>query len=220
MGGGQLARIRHAEAQAAGRRLGIAEYQVMSNHDGELLPTLELRWQTVRAIRQWDAAVVLSPRPNDYHPDHRYTAVLVQDAAFLVVVPNIVPDVAPLRKNPIFLYFEDEFQDPAPFRPDVGVDIDDVWDTKVDGLDAHASQMYDWLPWVEGNADQVPSGAAARRQWLSQTRAARISPAIRAALEQRYGAEHGRKIEHAEAFQLCEFGRRASVEDLRGLFPK
>jgi LmbE family N-acetylglucosaminyl deacetylase len=220
MGGGQLARIRYAEAQAAGRRLGIAEYQVMNNHDGELLPTLELRRQTIRAIRQWNADVVLSPRPNDYHPDHRYTAVLVQDAAFLVVVPNIVPDVAPLRKNPIFLYFEDEFQNPTPFRPDVAVDIDDVWDTKVDGLDAHASQMYDWLPWVEGNAGQVPSDAAARREWLSQTRAPRISPAVRTALEQRYSAGQGRKTEHAEAFQLCDYGRRASVEELRALFPK
>jgi LmbE family N-acetylglucosaminyl deacetylase len=185
-----------------------------------LLPTLELRWQTVRAIRQWNADLVLAPRPDDYHPDHRYTAVLVQDAAFLVVVPNVVPDVAPLHKNPLFLYFEDEFQNPAPFRPDVAVDIDDVWDTKVDGLDAHASQMYDWLPWVEGNADQVPSDAAARKQWLSQTRAPRISPAVRTALEQRYGAEQGRKTDHAEAFQVCDFGRRASVEELRALFPK
>jgi hypothetical protein len=144
----------------------------------------------------------------------------VQDAAFLVVVPNVVPDVAPLRQNPVFLYFEDQFQDPMPFRPDVAVDIDDVWDLKIAGLDAHASQFYDWLPWLEGNADQVPSDAAARRQWLSRTRAGRISPAVRAALEQRYGAERGRKTEHAEAFQLCEFGRQASVEELWELFPK
>lgn len=220
MGGGELARIRYAEAQTAGQRLGIAEYQVMNNHDGELLPTLELRWQTIRAIRQWNADLVLGPRSNDYHPDHRYTAVLVQDAAFLVVVPNVVPDVAPLRRNPIFLYFEDQFQDPMPFRPDVAVDIDDVWDLKIAGLDAHASQFYDWLPWLEGNADQVPNDAAARRQWLSRTRAGRISPAVRAALKQRYGAERSRKTEHAEAFQLCEFGRQASAEELRELFPQ
>jgi LmbE family N-acetylglucosaminyl deacetylase len=220
MDGGALAKVRYAEAQTAGKRLGIAEYQVMDNHDGALLPTLELRRQTIRAIRQWNADLVLAPRPSDYHPDHRYTAMLVQDAAFLVVVPKIVPDVAPLRRNPIFLYFEDDFQDPAPFRPDVAVDIDDVWDTKVDGLDAHASQFYDWLPWLEGNADQVPSDAAARRRWLSRTRAGKISPAVRAALERRYGTERGGKTEHAEAFQLCEFGRRASVVELCGLLPE
>ena len=204
VGGGELAGIRYGEAQTAARRLGIAEYQVLNNHDGELLATLELRRQTIRAIRQWRTDVVLGPRPNDYHPDHRYAAIAVQDAAFLVVVPNIVPDVRPLRKNPIFLYFEDGFQEPSPFRPDVAVDIDDVWDTKVGGLDAHASQFYDWLPWVEGNADQVPGDAAARRQWLSKTRAGRISPAVRAALDQRYGAVRAREVEHAEAFQLCE----------------
>jgi LmbE family N-acetylglucosaminyl deacetylase len=219
MDGGALAKVRYAEAQTAGKRLGIAEYEVMDNHDGELLATLELRRQTIRAIREWNADLVLAPRPNDYHPDHRYAGIVVQDAAFLVTVPKIVPDVAPLRRNPIFLYFEDSFQDPAPFRPDVAVDIDDVWEMKVGGLDAHASQFYDWLPWLEGNADQVPSDAAARRQWLSRTRAGKISPAVRDALERRYGAERGRKTEHAEAFQLCEFGRRASVEELRELLP-
>jgi hypothetical protein len=125
-----------------------------------------------------------------------------------------------LRRNPIFICFEDAFQEPAPFRPDVAVDLDDVWDTKVAGLDAHASQFYDWLPWVEGNADQVPADAAARREWLSQTRAGKISPAVRSALEQRYGSEPARLAKHAEAFQLCEFGRRASLEELGELFPR
>jgi len=220
MAGAQLARTRYAEAQAARERLGISEYQVMDNHDGELLPTLELRRQIIRAIRQWDADLVLGPRPNDYHPDHRYTAILVQDAAFLVVVPKVVPDTPPLRKHPVFLYFEDQFQSPAPFHPDVAVDIDDVWHTKIAGLDAHASQFYDWLPSIEGNAAQVPAGADARRQWLSQTRAATVSPAVRAALEQRYGAERAHCTRHSESFQLCEFGRRASVEELSELFPK
>ncbi len=219
-GGGALAKRRYAEAQESARRLGIAEYQVLDNHDGELMPTLEVRRQIIRAIRQWNADLVLAPRPNDYHPDHRYTGVLVQDAAYMVVVPNVVADTPALRRNPVFLYFEDNFQKPAPFRPDVAVSIDDVWETKINGLDAHVSQVYVWLPWVDGRLDQVPKDPVARKQWLTGARAGRIGPALRAALEKRYGAEQAGQIRHAEAFELCEYGRRPSLEELEKLFPK
>ena len=113
-GGGALARRRRAEAQEAGRRFGIAEYEVLDNHDGELEPTLAVRQQVIRRIRQWNADVVIAPRPNDYHPDHRYTGVLVQDTAYMVMVPNVCPDTPPLRKNPVFLYSQDHFQRPEP----------------------------------------------------------------------------------------------------------
>jgi len=220
MGGGQLARRRYAETQESARRLGIAEYEVMNNHDGELMPTLEVRRQIIRAIRQWNADIVLSPRPNDYHPDHRYTGILVQDAAYMVVVPNIVAEAPALRRNPIFLYYEDNFQKPTPFRPDVAVSIDDVWETKMNALDAHTSQMYEWLPWVAGNLDRVPKDPAARKKWLLESRSGRVSAVVRAALEKRYGAEQGQKIQHAEAFELCEYGRRAGLEELQKLFPR
>ena len=109
---------------------------MLDNHDGELLPTVEIRKQIIRAIRQWNADIVVAPRPNDYHPDHRYTGVLVQDAAYMVVVPNVVSDVPPLKKNPLFLYYFDLFQKPAPFRPDIVVSIDDVLEKKIAALDA------------------------------------------------------------------------------------
>jgi LmbE family N-acetylglucosaminyl deacetylase len=224
-GGGALARRRHAETQESARRLGISEYEVLDNHDGELLPTLDVRKQIIRAIRQWNADIVLAPRPNDYHPDHRYASMLVQDAAYLVMVPNIVPDVLSLRKNPVFLYYQDEFQKPAPFHPDVVVAIDDVWNTKIDALDAHVSQVYEWLPWIDGNLEKVPKDAAARKKWLaaicndSGDCTDRITPAVREALVQRYGAQ-AEQFTHAEAFELCEYGRRPSIEELRQMFPK
>jgi len=218
-GGGALARRRYAETQESAKRLGIAEYEVLNNHDGELLPTLEVRRQIIRAIRQWKADIVVAPRPNDYHPDHRYTGVLVEDAAYMVVVPNIVSDVPPLRRNPVFLYYEDGFQKPAPFHPDVTVAIDDVWDLKIAALDAQVSQMYEWLPWVDGKLADVPADPAARRQWLSRTRSGTISPAVRAALEKRYGAA-AQQVRHAESFELCEYGRRPALEELDRLFPK
>lgn len=220
-GGGDLAKRRFLETQESARRLGIAEYEVLDNHDGELTPNLEVRKQIIRAIRKWNADIVVAPRPNDYHPDHRYTGVLVQDAAYMVVVPNTVSDTPPLKKNPIFLYYSDGFQKPAPFRPDVVVSLDDIWDTKVHALDAHTSQVYEWLPWVEGAIDSVPRDPAERKKWLSTQRYRGVtSPAVRAALEERYGKEAGAKIRIAESFELCEYGRQPKLDELRALFPK
>jgi LmbE family N-acetylglucosaminyl deacetylase len=217
-GGGALAARRRAEAQSAGRRIGV-DYVVLDNHDGELLPTLDVRTQIIRQIRQWNADLVLAPRPNDYHPDHRYTGILVQDAAYMVVVPNIAPDTPALRKNPVFMYFEDGFQKPQPFRPDVAISIDDVIEKKLDMLDAHASQMYEWLPWVAGNLEIVPKDPAARRRWLFDTRTPQPTPAVRAALVKRYGADRGNGARHAEAFEICEYGARPDEAMLRRLFP-
>lgn len=218
-GGGMLAKRRRAEAMESARRLGI-EYEVLNNHDGELLPTLPVREQIIRQIRLWKADIVLAPRPNDYHPDHRYTGVLVQDAAYMVVVPNIVPDVPALRKNPVFLYFQDDFQRPNPFRPDVAISIDEVFNLKIDALDAHVSQVYEWLPWVDGKLEEVPKDTAMRKQWLADKwRKRPITPAVRAALVKWYGAEKGNQIRSAEAFEICEYGRRPSDDDIRALFP-
>jgi LmbE family N-acetylglucosaminyl deacetylase len=218
MGGGALAKRRRAEAEESGRRLGIT-YEVLDNHDGELLPTIPVREQIIRRIRQWNADIVLAPRPNDYHPDHRYTGVLVQDAAYMVVVPDVCPDTPPLRKNPVFLYYEDHFQKPSPFRPDVAIGIDDVFDLKVAALDAHVSQVYEWLPWVDGKLDTVPKDPAERKRWLAESPAGEITPVVRRALERWYGPERAAKIQHAEAFEVCEYGRQPSDEDLRRLFP-
>src|SRR5258708_11123891 len=182
MGGPVLAKRRLGEAKESARRLGI-EYEVLTNHDGELLPTLEVRKEIIRQIRRWNADIVLAPRPNDYHPDHRYTGVLVQDAAYMVVVPDGTPDTPPLRKNPVFLYYEDNFQRPNPFRPDIAVSLDDVIDKKVDALDSFVSQFYEWLPWVDGKLADVPKDAAERKAWLKRARADRqIGPAVRASL--------------------------------------
>ena len=217
-GGGALAARRRAEAREAGKRIGI-EYITLDNHDGELLPTLKPREDIIRQIRQWNADLVLAPRPNDYHPDHRYTGVLVQDAAYMVVVPNVTPDTPALRKNPVFMYFQDGFQRPNAFRPDVAVAIDDVIEKKVDMLDAHVSQFYEWLPWVAGNLETVPKGAAERREWLKKTRTPQPTAAVREALIKWYGGDKGKAARHAEAFEICEYGARPDEVMLRRLFP-
>lgn len=220
MGGEALAKRRRAEAEEAGRRLGIAEYEVLDNHDGELMNTLAVRRALQRRIRAWKADVVIAPRPYDYHPDHRYTGEMVQDAAYLTIVPNVTPDTPPLEKNPVFLYLSDGFEKPLPFQPDIAVGIDAVLDTKINALDAHTSQFYEWLPWTGGALDEVPEGAEARKAWLRQNWTAdALAPGVRAALEKWHGAEAAQQIEHAEAFEIGEYGHQPTDDEIRRLFP-
>src|SRR5438270_6452100 len=204
-GGKELADRRRAEAKEAGRRIGI-EYDVLDNHDGKLLPTLEVREQVIREIRQWKADIVIAPRPNDYHPDHRYTGVLVQDASYMVIVPNLVKDTPPLPHNPLFLYYSDRFTRPQAFRPDIVVSIDDVLEKKIDMLDAHVSQFYEWLPWTNGILDQVPKDVGQRKKWLaSGPMAARnATPEWREQLEKLYGPQAA-SAQHLEAFEVTEY---------------
>ena len=217
-GGGALAKRRLAEAKEAGKRLNV-EYDVLDNHDGELLPALNVRLQIIRKIREWNADIVIAPRPNDYHPDHRYTGVLVQDAAYMVAVPNVAPDVSPLKKNPVFLYFQDFFQRPNPFRPDIAIDITPVFEQKVHALDAHESQVYEWLPWIGGTLDKVPPNKDERKKWLAETRTVRITSEVRKTLEKWYGTERAARIKHAEAFEICEYGIQPNDADIQRLFP-
>ena len=192
---------------------------VTNGDAGELLPTLAVRLQIIKKIREWNADVVISPRPNDYHPDHRYTGVLVQDAAYMVAVPNVAPETPRLQKNPVFLYFQDHFQRPNPFRPDVAIDISSVYTQKVHALDAHQSQVYEWLPWIGGFLDKVPTNKAEQEKWLGETRAVKITPDVRASLEKWYGKDKAAQVQHAEAFEVCEYGARPTDEDLKRIFP-
>lgn len=217
-GGGILAKRRTAEAQEVAKRLGIT-YEVMDNHDGELMPTLSIRLDIIRRIREWEADVVISHRTNDYHPDHRYTGVLVQDAAFMVGVPNIAADTPPLRKNPVFLYYQDHFQRPNPFRSDIVIDISSVIDEKINALDAHESQFYEWLPWISGYTGEIPTGREERLAWLKKNRTGPITEEQRTILEKWYGKDAANRAEFIEAFELCEYGSRPREEEIRRLFP-
>ncbi len=217
-GGGMLAKRRIAETQEVAKRLGVS-YDVLDNHDGELLPTLEIRLQIIRKIREWKADVVIAPRSNDYHPDHRYTGILVQDAAFMVGVPNVAPDVEPLRKNPVFLYYQDNFKKPNPFQPDIAVDITPVIAKKLAGLDAHQSQFYEWLPWVGNYESEVPKDPAKYKEWLLQKRVAKPNPEVQKSLLKWYGPTRAAKVLYAEAFEICEYGSQPTEAELRNLFP-
>jgi LmbE family N-acetylglucosaminyl deacetylase len=220
--GGPLALRRKAEVEHAAKLLGITT-EVLDIHDGELQPTLEYRRIITRLIREWNADVVMSPRPNDYHPDHRYTGVLVQDAAYMVTVPFFGPDVPPLQKNPAFFYYPDRFQKPNPFRPDVIVSIDSVIEKKLDALAVIVSQFYEGG--ANGSADLMPTDPEkqkARHRQVREGFARRnqsIAGQFRDKLDEWYGKDKGAQVKHAEAFEICEYGRRPDKNELKKLFP-
>lgn len=224
MSGGALAKRRTAESAEVAKRLGVAS-EVLDIHDGELLPTLENRRTITRLIRDWKADIVIAHRPWDYHPDHRYVGVLVQDAAFMVTVPFFCPDTPHLTKNPVFLYSSDGFQKPYPFHADIAVAIDDVFEQKVDALMALESQTFEGG--ALGNAEKMAQAPPAsrpdlRREWLRERwdrRAGGEADKYREALIRLYGEERGKQVKYAEAFEICEYGRQPSPTEIRGLFP-
>jgi len=221
MGGAELARRRWAETRAVAAVLGI-EYDVLDIHDGELMPTLENRREVIRRIREFGPDLILTHRPNDYHPDHRYTSLLVQDACYMVTVPGTVALTPHVAINPAVCYFSDRFQRPYPFKADVVVGIDDVVELKVDAAHCHTSQVYEWLPYNGGYLDQVPQDEAARRAWLRERLLAQPrndAEQHRARLIELYGEEKGRAIRHAEAFEIGEYGSPIPSDRIPQLFP-
>lgn len=213
-----LAKTRREEARRAGEVIGV-KYITLDNHDGQLMPTYENRLQVIRLIREQKADIVIYPRPYDYHPDHRYTGILVNDAAYMVTVPTIAPEVPFLEKNPVFLYMSDGFTHPEAFKPDVVIDIDDVMEKKIDMYHQHTSQMYEWLPFNRGVLDQVPETEAERRQWLGQYKENWNAEPYRARLIELYGKDRGSKVKYCEAFQDSEYGTRLTKENLHYYFP-
>lgn len=215
----ELARIRRGEARNAGKVIG-AKYITLDNHDGKLMPTYENREQVIKLIREHNADIVISPRPYDYHPDHRYTGVLVMDAAYMVTVPRIVPEEPFLEKNPLFLWMSDGFLHPEPFEADIVIDIDDVIEKKIDMYDAHVSQVYEWLPFNRGALDQVPAGEKERRAWLGQQWKSNYSAdRYREKLIEIYGQEHGSQVKYCEPLQDSGYGTRLTEGNREYYFP-
>ena len=221
IGGPPLARRRIEEARRSAAVAGI-ESLVLDNHDGRLEMDIATRENVLRVIREFRPDLLFTHRPNDYHPDHRRTSILVQDSSYLIRVPNICPRTPHLSTTPIILYMSDHFLKPYPFTPDVVVAIDDVMDVKARILHEHTSQMYEWLPYDGGYLDQVPAGDAERVEWLKARllrRDGAVADRFRDLLLARYGEERGNAIQCAEAFEVSEYGRGLPPDQIATYFP-
>jgi LmbE family N-acetylglucosaminyl deacetylase len=219
--GPQLVERRRAEARAAAAVVG-ATYDVFDTPDGELDDRQENRRRVIRLIRTFRPDLVLTHRTTDYHPDHRFAGLLVQDASYMVTVPAVCPDVPHLPATPVILYFSDAFTKPCRFEPHVTVDIGETFDRLVAMLHCHQSQFYEWLPYNAGHPEQVPAGDDARRAWLAERIRRRIRPLAdryRDLVVRTYGPDRGKRVELIEAFEVSEYGAPLDAAARARLFP-
>ena len=217
----ELAALRRTETEAVAKLMGI-EYEVLNNRDGRLLPTLEARFEMIGLIRRYRPDLILTHRPNDYHPDHRATSTLVCDAAYMVIVPHIVPEVPALRVNPVIAYLSDHFQRPVPFAPTVVVDVEPVFETIIDQLVCHRCQFFEWMPWTMCQEHTFPTEPAAQREAIREVYRQFNGPLAdryRELVIQTYGEERGRQIRYIEAFEPCEYGSPLTDANKQTLFP-
>lgn len=232
----EIAARRWGETREAAKSLGI-EYDVWNIADCEIVNDLPTRARLVNYIRSFNPDVVFCHRTNDYHPDHRNSGLLVQDASYLLIVPNYCPETPAMKKMPVIMFFYDSFKTP-PFVPDVVIDTDEVVEDKFRMIDKHVSQVYEWLPYTDGKLEEVPADPAARYEWLHgdkvtmettdeevlklkgySRRFALAAALYRDKLIERYGAEKGSKIRFAEAYAVSEYGTQLTPELEKKLFP-
>lgn len=225
---------RAKESLEVARFLGI-EYEVWDIDDCTLMPDLPTRMKLISCIREFCPDLVIAHRPNDYHADHRASAQLVQDASYLLIVPHTCPEVPAMKKMPVIMYNEDRFTNP-PFRADVIFDIDDEIENKIHIASLNESQVYEWLPYTDG--EEVPVGKEERYEWLKgmdtstfvsdeevmqyqrgyAVDSAKTAARFREKLIQKYGVERGSRVRFAEAFEICEYGTQPDERIIKELF--
>ena len=219
--GGPLAKRRKAEVEACHKTLGV-DTEVLDIHDGELMPDLETRRKVANVIRDYQADIVLSHRPYDYHPDHRAVGTLANDTAVLVVAPFFSPYTPPTKNNPIYLYYSDTFTHPYPFDPIIAVGFDEVAQKKWDCISAMPSQFGDADSWQARTRPNIPADEAGRKTALINVvkdSNSAVADKYRDLLVKLYGPQKGRAIKYAEAFELNQYGSAATVDELKKMFP-
>lgn len=232
LGPKEISARRAKESAQVAKLLGI-KYDIWDNDDCNIVADLATRKRTIRYIREFNPDVIITHRTVDYMPDHRATAQLVQDASYLLTVPNECPDAPAMRFMPVIMCTEDRFSNPK-FRADLVVDIDNEVDTKLQIANLNVSQVYEWLPYTHGQ--EVPEGEAERFEFLkgmnvtkdttdeeilAQTkrgyaiRYAKPAAVHREKLIELYGEERGSKVRFAEAYEVSEYGSPITDEIIK-----
>jgi len=89
-------------------------------------------------------------------------------------------------------------------------------------ISAMPSQFGDKDSWQGRTLPNVPPDDKGRETYLLEqvkSRSAAIADKYRDRLIALYGQERGSKVKYAEAFELSQYGRQASVDELKQMFP-
>ena len=153
-----LAETREKEQREAARVLGIAEVVFLRLPDQGLEDNVEFREKLVRQIRVHRPDIVLTIDPNRpyiRHRDHAMTGRVTLDAVFpyardhMAFPEHLQEGLEPHRVRELYLFRSES--------PDTFVDITDTFETKMDALYCHASQMGE--PREEGDKRSRQSAA-------------------------------------------------------------
>jgi LmbE family N-acetylglucosaminyl deacetylase len=212
-----LAARRLKEARRAAAHMG-ADFITLGEPDGRLFVDKRSTDKVVSAIREFHPEVVVSHRTYDYHRDHRYSGQLVLDASFILQVPLAYPRKPPMTRMPVILYSYDSFTEGPLFRPDLVIRIDAVHTKVVAGLMEHESQWLEWIPWVDGRKEiSIRHPRTDRKAVAAELAAHAQRVAKKYARELR--AKYRVAPKAAEAFQVCQYGRRPDAATLCALLP-
>ena len=212
MAPGALAAKRHQEAMNAKAVLGLAEYEILEYHDQHLENTASIRLEVRDRIREWETDIVFSYYPIDGgHRDNMCAGRIVRDAA-----PSL--EMTPM---PVCLYVRDYFTAGFSYIPDITIPVDRVWDTKLQACACHESQVCDAIPYELGILDDVRANPDRQREVIYDNTYAftRKTPPIELALRKWFGAEHAGAVKYVEAFEIAEFSRQITDQEVLQLFP-
>lgn len=140
----ETAKVREEEARKAASVLD-ADYYCLGGTDGFLLDTMEMRLKAISLIRKVRAGILFTHLQNDYHPDHRVTANIVEAAAMISSLDPVPVDEKPLEVTPL-LYHTSPFTLSDPLgasitAPHFYVDVTGVIGVKRRMLEFHKSQQ-------------------------------------------------------------------------------
>ena len=208
----ELATRRHKEAMHAKEILSLSEYEVLDYHDGILENTDELRKKVARSIQDWEADIVFTFYPaRGGHNDNMTAGWIVREASSLLDEEKI----------PVFIYMRDFHTASFSYIPDFAIAIDEVWETKLASCGAHESQVIEYNPEMEGVLDKVLASKEVQEDFLFHNTVpfSIVRPDNILALEKWYGKEFASEVSYVEEFEIAEYGRQITDEDVFALFP-
>lgn len=129
--------IRGAEAARAAQILGAEFRETLDLGDGGLRLGREEELAVIEVIRREKPRLILTPYPEDRHPDHGRAGQLVTDAAFYAGLRKL-ETAHPAHRPQQTIYF-------STFdarRPDLLVDVTDVIETRRAAMRAFESQFH------------------------------------------------------------------------------
>ena len=153
---------REAEARAAAEALGAVTVIFLDCGDGSLRIGEPEEDALIEQLRIWRPEIVLSPAPEDRHPDHGRAHRLVKNACFYSGLRRRAEDrgPAPHRPGVVFSYMQHD----ASFEPSFIIDVTASWDRKIASLACYDSQLY--RPGA-GSRDEPLTKIASREYALS-----------------------------------------------------